>query len=122
MSRVRPRNHRAAALLLMGSMIGPGIASPARAEMLLACEIEETADGFVALRATPSPSGALIAKVKLGEIVEVRADKARKPKASGKWWRARHYPGETMPAPNEPEFKQVREGWIFSRYIAGCDQ
>jgi hypothetical protein len=94
----------------------------ATAQTLFACELAATPDGFVAIRATPSASGALVVRAKVNEVIEVFTDQRRKPVAKGAWWRVRHFPGEAMPEPSEPAFKDVREGWIHSRFIEGCDR
>jgi hypothetical protein len=85
-----------------------------------ACEVKETKDGFVAVRAAPNPKGALVSKATPGQIVEVVVDAKQNPVARGKWWRVRHYPGEAMPLPGEPEFKDIKEGWMHSALIDGC--
>jgi len=112
----------AAVLKGMGLAIALTLAgtAPARAGIGNACEVKETKDGFVAVRAAPNPKGALVSKATPGQIVEVVVDSKQNPVARGRWWRVRHYPGEAMPLPGEPEFKDIREGWMHSALIDGC--
>ena len=84
------------------------------------CEVKETPDGFVAVRAQPSAKGALVAKARPGQMVEIVTMRNGQPRSSGDWVRVRHYPGETIPDKGEPGFKDVREGWMYRRLIDGC--
>lgn len=103
------------------ALVGFALASaPSRAGIGGACEVKATPDGFVAVRAAPTPRGALVARARPGEIVEIVSGKGGAPVASGVWRRVRHFPGEAMPASGAPGFDKVRAGWMNSRLIDGC--
>ncbi|MDF2118891.1 SH3 domain-containing protein [Roseiarcaceae bacterium H3SJ34-1] len=96
-------------------------ASTAHAEIFNACGVKETKDGFVALRDKPSPSARLVTRMKAGEVLVI--DKTRKGNGlvrSGKWFRAAHYPGEAMPNPGDPGFKDVKRGWVHTDLVDDC--
>lgn len=95
-------------------------AVPAEAGIGNACEVKETPDGFAAIRAAPNPKGALVAKATPGHIVEVVTLANGKPRASGVWWRVRHFPGEAMPLLGDAAYDKIREGWMNHRLIDGC--
>ncbi len=97
-----------------------GMANRAGATIGNACEVKETPDGFVAIRAKPSAKAALVSKAKPGQLLEIQQGKNRKPVASGLWWRVRHYPGDTALSPGDKDYHLVRDGWIHSKLVGDC--
>jgi hypothetical protein len=68
------------------------------------CDIKPTADGFVALRATPSPQGKLIRKLKVGDDVQI--DRTRRDRGQ---WMSVYYRG--------PDRTLEERGWVHSRLV-----
>lgn len=106
--------------MALGLAVTLAAGSQAQAGIGNACEVKETPDGFVAIRARPSAKAPLVAKATPGHIVEVTVDKAGNPRAAGIWWHVRHFPGEAMPNPSDAAFGQVKSGWMHSKLIDGC--
>ena len=76
------------------------------------CPVKETADGFVALRAGPSPSARLVARMKAGDVVKL----VGYPKGSWQevvWWRA----DERL---NSGASKPRGAGWVNRNLIDEC--
>ena len=93
---------------------------PARAEVFYVCTVKETADGYVALRSRPSTKARLLARMKPEELLVLDRDKRGELVNSGGWLRGLHYPGETFPDVDEPEYKKVHHGWVRERLVGDC--
>ncbi len=105
---------RIAALLLASVLISLSGSLPARAQALsLSCELEETPDGFVALRAGPSPKAALILKMKPTDTIYL-VMKGRTREERGGWLRIAHV------AENDATEKKTF-GWMWGKLLLGCD-
>jgi hypothetical protein len=87
---------------------------PARAQTLsLACELEEKSDGFVALRAGPSPKAALVLKMKPDAIIYLVMKRNTREERSG-WLRIAHVAGGDVT-------EKKTFGWMWGKLLAGCD-
>lgn len=94
----------------------PGVA---RAEVFNVCEIRQTADGWVALRSTPSVSGQIVARMVPGHVL-VLDRTGNTLVMRGKWFRAAYYPGEAMPNPGDPGHDKIRKGWVHTSVVGDC--
>jgi hypothetical protein len=106
---------RAALIAFAFAALSPLAATaPASAQKLsLACELEETPDGFVALHAGPSPKAAPILKMKPTDTIYL-VMKGRTREERGGWLRIAHV------AENDATKKKTF-GWMWGKLLAGCD-
>jgi hypothetical protein len=83
------------------------------------CTVEKTADGFVALRERPNTKSRMLARVRPGDTLALikRGDGGE---VSGPWQLVEYFPGEIMPDRADPNFRKVRSGWIYARYLDEC--
>jgi hypothetical protein len=88
--------------LIPGFVVVTLLASPAHATAF--CDVLPTGDGFVALRATPSPAGKLIRRIRSGESVQI--DRERKARGN---WMSVYYRG--------PDRSLNERGWVNQRLI-----
>lgn len=95
-----------------------GAASPAKA-INAVCEVLPTPDGFAALRAGPSADARLIARMKTGHSVHLRARNQGEVIRSGRWTQVISWNGE-LNIPSQPEFRTGRIGWVAQRLIGDC--
>jgi hypothetical protein len=93
-------------------------ASPAMA-INAVCEVLPTSDGFAALRAGPSADARLIARMKTGHSVHLRARNQGEVIRSGSWTQVIYWNGELY-IPSQPEFRTGRIGWVAQRLIGDC--
>ena len=103
-------------------LIGPGLhgaSAETRYTGFFVCSVKPTSDGFVALRSGPSAQSRMITRIVPGEMVVIER-KGSVAIESGNWSRVSHYPGEVFPKPVDPAYKNVRKGWVNSRFIAEC--
>ena len=105
---------RLLAFVFASVLISLSCSLPARAQALsLACELEETPDGFVALRSGPSPKAALILRMKPTDTIYL-VMKGRTREERGGWLRIAHV------AENDATEKKTF-GWMWGKLLAGCD-
>ena len=79
----------------------------------LACELEKTPDGFVALRSGPSSRAALVLKMTPGSVIYL-VMKGRTREERGGWLRVAHVArGDAS--------EKTTFGWMWSKLLAGCD-
>jgi hypothetical protein len=83
------------------------------------CSVKPTSDGFVALRSGPSAESRMITRIIPGHMVVIER-KGYAAIESGNWSLVSHYTGEVFPKPEDPAYKNVRKGWVNSRFIAEC--
>lgn len=83
------------------------------------CEVRPTPDGFAALRAGPSADARLIARMKSGHSVHLRARNQGEVIRSGPWTQVIYWNGELY-IPSQPEFRTGRIGWVAQRLIGDC--
>lgn len=95
-----------------------GAVSPAKA-INAVCEVLPTPDGFAALRAGPSADARLIARMKTGHSVHLRARNQGEVIRSGAWTQVIYWNGELY-LPSQPEFRTGRIGWVAQRLIGDC--
>ena len=88
---------------------------PTAASAMIVCWVKKTSDGFVALRAQPSPEGRLIAKMRAGDSVWGDPDSKVKPR--GGWtyvnWVKKSTHDKTMSANAKIDGK----GWVRESLI-----
>ena len=94
--------------------------SASRASATDFCIVQESADGFVALRSRPSADGALLVRAKPGEAVVIQKSAAGDQIVSGPWLRVLHFPATVAPAKSDPTFRLGKPGWMLRRYIDEC--
>ncbi len=100
-----------AAILAITALTGALIA-PVPASASLYCPVIETSDGFVALRAGPSPATRLIARMRSGD--EVRLGQGRQGKwVEVTWWRVDDRLGKRHKPP-------AGRGWAHRDLIGDC--
>ena len=105
---------RIASLAVASALISFACSLPANAQTLsLACELEDTADGFVALRAGPSPKAALVMKMTPGSVIYL-VIKGKSREERGGWLRIVH-----VTKVDGAEKKTF--GWMWGKLLAGCD-
>ncbi len=91
-------------------LLGAALPGPAFATAF--CDLKETRDGFVALRAGPSPKAKLIAKLRGGD--EVLRDEGRRGQwVKVRWWRE----GERL---SKGFDKHAGMGWLNERLLGAC--
>jgi len=96
-----------------------GASTETRYTGFFVCSVKPTSDGFVALRSGPSAQSRMITRIVPGEMVVIER-KGYVAIESGNWSRVSQYPGEVFPKPGDPAYKNVRRGWVNSRFIAEC--
>lgn len=96
-----------AALLLAAASLG--LAGEASATTY--CNIGPTKDGFVALRAGPSASSRLIAKMRVGDEIQAHSE------SKGKWMKATWYKGGRFKGGGPTYDPSNGVGWVYSPLI-----
>ncbi len=96
-----------------------GAASPAMA-INAVCEVLPTSDGFAALRAGPSADARMIARMKTGHSVHLRARNQGEVIRSGPWTQVIYWPNGELYLPSQPEFRTGQIGWVAQRLIGDC--
>jgi hypothetical protein len=95
----------ATAVFSIGGLFG--VAEDARATAF--CTIKRTRDGFVALRAAPSPQGKLLGRMREGDEVMIVEGK------KGNWIRVEWYRGQDR---HEKGFGKISgKGWAHGKLI-----
>ena len=84
------------------------------------CIVQESADGYVALRATPSANGDLLVRAKPGEAVVIQKTTDGDQIVSGQWLRVMHFPDAVVPQKTDPTFERGRIGWMHKRFVNEC--
>lgn len=84
------------------------------------CIVQKSADGYVALRATPSADGALLVRAKAGEAVVIQNGESGDQIVSGRWLRVMHFPDTVVPPRTDPGYKRGKIGWMHKRYVDEC--
>ena len=77
------------------------------------CDIKKTRDGFVALRAAPSPSGKLVGKMRVGDEVLYEVTVASK----GDWSYVTWWKGSRFRKGGYEFGKPTARGWVNSKLI-----
>jgi hypothetical protein len=90
------------------------IAASAPASATYVCDVQRTADGFVALRAAPSAQSALLARMQPGQMVRLGN------RDSGAWREVIYWTGGDVPIETEARFRQGLRGWVHGRLIGDC--
>jgi hypothetical protein len=94
-----------AAVIGLMSAMGPASATAF-------CAVKSTADGFVALRAAPSPDASIVARMRAGdEVLLVNAPQ-------GRWQRVRWWRGEERVTERRTEPRA--SGWVNVALIEDC--
>ena len=109
----RLRMPAAACALLSAVVVTPASASDT-------CIVQRSADGHVALRASPSAQGALVARARAGDGVAIQKSDSGDQIARGNWLRVLHFAGRVAPPTTDPAYKKGRDGWMHRRYVNDC--
>lgn len=84
------------------------------------CTVQESPDGFVALRDGPSPTSAEIARAKPGEALVIQKNDNGDLIETEKWISVFHFPGEVIPDEKDPAYSQGRIGWMHRSFVDDC--
>ncbi len=104
----------ASAVLALGLAASPALA------LNSVCEVLPTRDGFAALRAGPSADARLIARMKTGHNVRLRARNQGEIIRSGPWTQVIYWRDGELYMPGQPEFRTGQVGWVAQRLIGDC--
>jgi hypothetical protein len=85
------------------------LAATGPAGATLFCNVLESPDGFVALRAGPSAGARLVARMKAGDEVQILLGR------KGNWEEVYHWRG--LDRHNDETRTNKRHGWVNTRYI-----
>lgn len=96
------------------------IAGPQSASATYVCAVQKSADGYVALRATPVANGALIAHAKAGQAVVIQQHPDGRLIEQGRWVRVFYFPNDVIPPKTEATYTKGRIGWMHRRYVNDC--
>ncbi len=101
------------AVILLAAIVSTGaLLAPAPASASLFCPLKKTSDGFVALRAGPSPAARLVARMRPSD--EVGLGEARQGKwVEVTWWRG----DDRLGKPHNPP---AGHGWAHRALIGDC--
>jgi hypothetical protein len=94
-------------------------ATPAKA-INAVCEVLPTPDGFAALRAGPSVDARLVARMKTGHNVQLRARNQGEVIRSGPWTQVLYWTDGELYMPSQPEYRSAKIGWVAQRLIGDC--
>jgi hypothetical protein len=103
-------SQRFARASILISLAACSLAAPDPAAATLFCNVLASPDGFVALRAAPSPHARLIARMKAGDEVQA-LDGSR-----NGWQEVNHWHGDDRL--HDLTRADKRHGWAKSRYIS----
>lgn len=108
------------AVLAAATVVALGLAASPAMALNAVCEVLPTSDGFAALRAGPSADARLIARMKTGHSVHLRARNQGEIIRSGPWTQVIYWPNGELYIPSQPEFRTGRIGWVAQRLIGDC--
>lgn len=104
--------HRTTLSAAFGALAFVAAALPAHATYV--CDIQRTPDGFVALRANPSPEATLLARMRPGQMVRLGE------RSSGAWRQVTYWAGGQVPTENDAAHRQGRRGWVHGQLLGDC--
>lgn len=84
------------------------------------CIVQQSADGYVSLRAKPSAAGDLLVRTKPGDVIVIQKGASGDEIVSGPWLRVKHFPDAVVPQKTDPTYKRGKIGWMHRRYIDEC--
>lgn len=84
------------------------------------CIVQKSADGFVALRATPSANGTLLLRAKPGDAVVIQKNRSGDQIVHAQWLRVMHFSDTVAPQVTDPAYKRGRSGWMHKRFVDEC--
>ncbi|QCK86442.1 SH3 domain-containing protein [Phreatobacter aquaticus] len=105
------------ALALAATTLSLGLGSGPAAATSAACAIKTTSDGFVALRAEPSPSGRLLVRMAAGHTVAMHHASPGQPSRRGQWVKVSHWADGELRAVGAP---RGRTGWVHEGLLDDC--
>lgn len=105
--------------LALALLAGIALSSPAGATSAT-CAIKPTADGFAALRETPSRDGRLIRRMATGHTVEMHHAAPGRPARQGSWVRVTHWADGELYARGDAQFGTGRTGWVHQGLLDDC--
>ncbi len=84
----------------------------AEANATIFCELKRTRDGFIAMRAGPSPTARMIGRMRPGDHLQVMSEeKGSWTRAS--WWKKSAYPNGVLVGRDKPS----ATGWMNAKLI-----
>lgn len=84
------------------------------------CTVQQSPDGFVALRDKPSEDGEMITKAQPGDAIVIQQKSNGDWIEDGKWVSVFHYPGEVIPEESDPEYNKGKTGWMHRSFVSDC--
>lgn len=84
------------------------------------CTVQQSPDGFVALRDKPSEDGEMITKAQPGDAIVIQQKTNGDWIEDGKWVSVFHYPGEVIPEESDPEYSKGKTGWMHRSFVSDC--
>ena len=84
------------------------------------CVVQQSADGYVALRATPSTRGDILARTKKGDGVVIQLNDTGDQIVNGSWLRVLHFPDSVVHQKTDLAHKAGTVGWMHKRYVNDC--
>lgn len=96
------------------------VCTTSRASATDTCVVGKSTDGYVALRAEPSPRGSLRARAREGEAVVIEKRDNGDLIERGSWLRVFYFPGTVIPPKSDPSYRKGRSGWMHRRYVVDC--
>lgn len=84
------------------------------------CAVQQSPDGFVALREKPSDDGDLLTKAQPGDAIVIQQNSNGDWIEDGKWVSVFHYPGELIPDQSDPEYNKGKTGWMMRSFVSNC--
>lgn len=107
-------------LPLLGAALAIAMCPANEAAATYVCTVQQSSDGFVALRDKPSEDGEMITKAQPGDAIVIQ----QKPNGDwiedGKWVNVFHYPGEVIPEESDPEYNKGKTGWMHRTFVSDC--
>jgi hypothetical protein len=103
---------------ILAALIALASASSAAAQTVH-CQIRQTSDGFVALRAGPSADAPLIRRMRPRDEVMLINDQ---PRTTQPWVLVQHAPGQVAYDESmRTHPSRMRRGYVHGRYLVDCD-
>ena len=84
------------------------------------CVVQQSADDYVALRATPSAKGNILVRAKAGDGVVIQQNDKGDQIVNGSWLRVLRFPGSVIQQKTDPAYKAGTVGWMHKRYVNDC--
>lgn len=84
------------------------------------CSVQNSADGFIALRAKPAADSHLLARAKAGHAVVIQKTSGGDQIVSGRWLRVLYFASATAPRTSDPDYAKGQLAWMHARFVNDC--